>query len=68
MDAVTLDQVQDRLRQLSPEKLIIVYNFAGSLLARAPTDADARSAALATEAVLRREWDLPEEDEAWADL
>lgn len=35
--------------------------------ARRPTS-DARQTALASEAVLVRDWDTPEEDEAWADL
>lgn len=35
--------------------------------ARRPTS-DARETALASQAVLAREWNAPEEDEAWADL
>ncbi|HLA10763.1 MAG TPA: hypothetical protein VJ023_09230 [Pyrinomonadaceae bacterium] len=32
------------------------------------TESTARLAMFASEAILRREWDTPEEDEAWADL
>lgn len=35
--------------------------------AQRPTS-DARQTALASQAVLARDWDTPEEDEAWADL
>jgi hypothetical protein len=31
-------------------------------------DSDARQTMLASEAVLRRDWERPEEEKAWADL
>jgi hypothetical protein len=66
--AVTLEQLQDSLRQLPPDKLEVVFDFVGYLRSRPPTDLDARAAALASESVLRKDWDTPEEDEAWAHL
>lgn len=39
----------------------------GGHTAHRPTS-DARETALASQAVLARDWDTPEEDEAWADL
>lgn len=59
---------------MSPEKLIVVYDLVSYLLERdsadlrADADTDARATMLAAEAVLRRDWDRPEEDEAWAHL
>ena len=71
---VTVDRIDERLRQLPPEKLGAVYDFVSSLLDREQSDhlsdaeMDARSTMLASEAVLRREWDSPGEDAAWAHL
>ncbi|NOT55424.1 MAG: hypothetical protein HOP18_12530 [Deltaproteobacteria bacterium] len=51
-----------------------MYDFVSYLLERDPTglvldaDRDARATMLASEAVLRRDWDRPEEDAAWAHL
>lgn len=74
MDAVTITDIDERLRHLPPEKLIVVYDFVSYLLERDRddllTDAtdDARATMFASEAVLRRDWDRPEEDAAWAHL
>ena len=74
MASVTITDIDERLRQLPPEKLIVVYDFVSYLLERdladLLTDANTDSLAtmLASEAVLRRDWDRPEEDAAWAHL
>lgn len=74
MHSITIDQIDDRLQQLPPEKLTVVYEFVSYLLEReqgslfAVTDSGARETMLASEAVLRRDWDRPEEDAAWAHL
>ena len=68
MAVVTIEQVQERLRRLPPEKLMLVFDLLGYLIERAPTDPDARAAALASQEVLGRDWNTPEEDEAWAHL
>lgn len=71
---ITIQQIDERLRQLPPEKLAVVYDFVSDLLARQltplllETDSDARQTMLASEAVLRRDWECPEEETAWADL
>ncbi len=67
MAAVTIPDIEERLRQLSPEELTTVYDFV-SFLAERHDSFDALSTMLASEAVLRRDWDRPEEDAAWADL
>jgi hypothetical protein len=74
MSSVTIAEIDERLRHLPPEKLIVVYDFVSYLLERdiadllSDTDTDARATMLASEAVLRRDWDRPEEDAAWAHL
>jgi hypothetical protein len=71
---VTLSQIEDRLRRLPPEKLGVVYDFISFLLDRdgaellGTTDSDSFQTMLASEQMLRRDWDRPEEDTAWADL
>ena len=74
MPPVTIAEIDERLRHLPPEKLIVVYDFVSYLLERdladllTGVDTDARATMFASEAVLRRDWDRPEEDAAWAHL
>lgn len=73
MISVTIDEIDERLRRLPPDKLTVVYDFVSYLLERDLTDLladdpDARATLFASEAVLRRDWDTPEEDIAWAHL
>jgi hypothetical protein len=74
MSSVTIAEIHERLRHLPPDKLIVVYDFVSYLLERdladllLDADTDAQAAMLASEAVLRRDWDRPEEDAAWAHL
>ncbi len=73
-NSVTISQVEDRLRRLPPEKLAAVYDFMALLLDRngaqlpGTGDTDSLQTMAASENVLRRDWDRPEEDAAWADL
>lgn len=67
MQSVTIPQITERLTQLPPEKLAVVFDFV-SYLAERRHDSASFHTMLASEAVLRRDWDTPEEDEAWADL
>ncbi len=72
--SVIISQIEDRLRRLSPDKLAVVYDFISYLVDRegaellGRTDSDSFQTMLASEQVLRRDWDRPEEDAAWADL
>jgi len=74
MSPVTIAEIDERLRRLPPEKLVVVYDFISYLLERdladllMDADTNARAMMLASEAVLRRDWDRPEEDTAWAHL
>lgn len=74
MQSVTIAEIDERLRRLPPDKLIVVYDFVSYLLERdlvdfsLETDTDVRETMLASEGVLCRDWDRPEEDAAWAHL
>lgn len=74
MTSVTIDEIDERLRQLPADKLPVVYDFVSYLLDRdaadllAAGDSGARATMLASEAVFRRDWNRPEEDAAWAHL
>ena len=65
--AVTQAQIEEQLRYLTPEQLDSVYEFV-SLLADSKRPSTSLDTMLASEAVLRRDWDRPEEDAAWSDL
>lgn len=71
---VTLQDIDERIRQLPPEKLAVVYDFVSYLLARdlgdlnSVIDLSARGTMFASEAVLERDWNNPAEDKAWAHL
>lgn len=74
MQTITLPQINERLKLLPPEKLAVVYDFVSYLserelrLALKDRPSEAYQTMFASEQVLKREWDTPEEDEAWADL
>jgi len=74
MDTVTIPQIEERLEKLSPERLQVVYDFVSYLVEREQAqfdvlrESDAFQTMLASQAVLRRDWDTPEEDAAWAHL
>jgi hypothetical protein len=67
MSAITLESVEQQLRQLPPDKLAVVADFVAFLTTRwQETNAD--EVMKASEDALRQFWDLPEEDETWAHL
>ncbi len=71
---ITISRIEDRLRRLTADGLEAVYDFISCLQDRdgaelpATTDSDPFQTMFASEKVLRRDWDRPEEDAAWADL
>ncbi len=66
---VTLKDIDERLQQLAPEKLTVVYDFVSYLIEHSESqDVSALQTMVASESVLKREWDRLEEDEAWAHL
>ena len=66
MNPVTIDQIERELRHLPPEKLAVVLDFVSYLAQRESTELS--DVLLMSETALRKDWDRPEEDEAWADL
>jgi len=63
---VSVATIEERLRELSPQELSTVYDFVSYLAER--RNSSTPSTMLASEEILRRDWDRPEEDAAWADL
>ncbi len=74
MQAVTVSQIAERLQALPSEKLAVVYDFVSYLaereLNRIHGEPEERTIEfmLASESVLSRDWNRPEEDAAWASL
>ena len=69
MSSVTLEQVEEQLRQLAPEQLAAVSRFIASMIyLKNDMDEDHRDLLLAAETSLRKDWDTPEEDAAWRHL
>jgi hypothetical protein len=74
MQTVAISEITERLQELSNDKLAIVYDFVSYLAEREKRRAlperfsEAFQTMLASEAVLRRDWERPEEDIAWANL
>lgn len=67
MDSATISRIEDQLRRLSPDKLATVFDFVSYLVEREGLS-ESFQTMLASEQVLRRDWDTPEEDAAWVDL
>lgn len=71
MQKVTVPEVIEQLQKLPPDKLAVVYDFVSYLLEReAPTKTPSESflTMVASESILKRDWERPEEDLAWANL
>jgi hypothetical protein len=58
--------ILERIRRLPPDRVREVLDFIAFLEAR--PDAEAYETMIASEKVLTRDWDTPEEDAAWTDL
>lgn len=71
---VSIPEIVERLRQLPSDKLGVVYDFVSYLLekqevaSKGRRGAEATETMIASEMALKRDWDTPEEDAAWADL
>ncbi len=74
MQRVAIPQITERLQELPADKLAVVYDFVSYLAEREKGQAlherssEAYQTMLVSEAVLRRDWERPEEDTAWANL
>jgi len=73
MRAVGIPQITERLEKLPPDKLAVVYDFVSYLLERGTEllkerPSQAYQTMVASESVLRRDWERSEEDIPWAEL
>ena len=73
MQEELVSQITERLEKLPGDKLSVVYDFVSYLLDRETGQPHGRhsyafNTMLASEPVLARDWDRPEEDAAWANL
>ena len=74
MQTVTIAHIMECLRKLPAEKLVVVYDFVSYLVERQlgqalrETISEPYQTMLASESILRLDWDRPEEDAAWANL
>lgn len=72
MHTVSISKIIKRLQELSPDQLASVYEFVSDLAGKndLPDEVipESLETMLASEVVLRRAWDRPEEDVAWRDL
>ena len=73
MQEVTVSQITEKLERLSPEKLNVVYDFISYLLDREADQKESEASEtfqtmLASENILKRDWERVEEDEAWGNL
>jgi len=74
MSTVTIQQINERLKSLPDDKLVVIFDFISYLAERElneillDTASNAIDCMNASEEVLARDWNLPAEDEAWASL
>ena len=67
MRTITISQIDERLRQLHADQLAAVFDFV-SYLTNRQMESESLQNAIASEPVLRRDWEKPEEEAAWKHL
>ncbi len=67
---ITIEEIDNKLQTLSEDKLTAVYHFVSYLADQDfdTSDVSARELMFASESLIAKDWDTPEEDKAWADL
>ncbi len=70
MQTITVEEIDSKLHTLSADKLTAVYHFVSYLAEQDfdMSDVSARELMVASESLIAKDWDTPEEDKAWADL
>ena len=68
MQLTTIAQIEEHLRRLPQDKLSVVLDFVSYLAERQYMNDEHLPEMLAAETALRKDWDRPEEDAAWASL
>ncbi len=64
---ITVKDIDNKLQSLSEEKLAVVYDFVVYLSEKEDSDSNIETALL-SELSLAKDWNTPEEDEAWKHL
>ncbi len=70
MQTITVEEIDSKLQTLSEDKLTAVYHFVSYLADRdfEMSDVSAKELMFASEGALAKDWDTPEEDQAWENL
>jgi len=74
MITVSIPKIVERLKNLPPDKLAVVYDFVSYLAERETSHKVTENLSepyltmLASQQILEKDWDRPEEDAAWANL
>ena len=73
MRPITVSEIERQLEKLPQEKLAEVYDFVSFLLEKTSKEevnemSTSYETMLATEDVLKRDWEREEEEKAWANL
>jgi hypothetical protein len=74
MITVSIPKIVERLKKLPPDKLAAVYDFVSYLADRETAHKVTENLSepyltmLASQQLLKKDWELPEEDAAWANL
>jgi len=73
MRSITISEIEKELEKLPEEKLAVVYDFVSFLLDRTSKEnaseiSSSYETMLASEEVLKRDWEREEEEQAWANL
>ena len=70
MQTITVEEIDGKLKTLSEDKLVAVYHFVSYLADKdlLMSDISAQDLIFASESLIAKDWNTPEEDEAWAHL
>ncbi len=70
MQTITVEEIDSKLVTFSEDKLAAVYHFVSYLAEQdlEMSDVSAKELMFAVEKQIAKDWNTPEEDEAWADL
>jgi hypothetical protein len=74
MITVSIPKIVERLKKLPPDKLAAVFDFVSYLAERetghkvTENPSEPYLTMLASQQILRKDWERPEEDTAWANL
>ena len=70
MQTITVEEIDSKLQTLSADKLTAVYHFVSYLADQdfEMSDVSAKGLLFASESLIGKDWNTPEEDKAWADL